>query len=175
MTFLPLTSYDDLKPPAKAAADDHRAAYGEELTNIQATLLTNVPSFTAYMQWHRLRDEVVPWIGERAFALFSYAISDENDCAASALYFRRILVDGGDDPDNPEVTETERLLMDWGRLIARSPHDIPDAFYARLEEKFSPERRLTLLAFAGQMVATNVFNTVGRVPVDEALKAYARP
>jgi hypothetical protein len=174
MTFLPLSTPDDLKPAAKTALDRHLEQYGGELTNLKATLLGNLPSFTAYMEWYRLGDEVVPWIGERAFALFCYSISDENGCLNCSLFFRKLLIDGGDDPDNPEVTETEKLLIDWGRLIARNPHDIPDAFYARLEAAFGPERRLTLLAFAGQMVATNILSIAGRIPVDEELLAYAK-
>lgn len=117
--------------------------------------------------WHALRDEIAPWIGERAVTLFSYAISHENDCDASTRYFRDILTEAGDDPDHPQVTETEQLLIDWGRLIVRSPRDIPDEFYARLEAAFSPQRRLALLSFAARVVAINLVNTVGRVGTDD--------
>lgn len=116
--------------------------------------------------WHDLRDEIAPWIGERAVTLFSYAISHENECPASTRYFRDILIEAGDDPDHPQVTETEQLLIDWGRLIVRSPRDIPDEFYARLEGAFSPQRRLALLSFAARVVAINLVNTVGRVGLD---------
>ncbi|MHB1172217.1 MAG: hypothetical protein ACYCZY_06940 [Lacisediminihabitans sp.] len=172
MTFLPITKYENLTPQAKAASDRQFAAHGGSVTNLMSTLLGNLPSFTAYMEWYTLKDELVPWIGERAFTLFCYVISDENGCLTCSLFFRKILVDSGDDPDNPEVTETEQLLMDWGRLIVRSPHDIPQDFYGRLEQAFNPERRLTLLAFAGQMVATNLLTTVGRIPLDEGLEQY---
>jgi hypothetical protein len=172
MTFLPITRYEELPAEAKDASDRHLAAHGEPIRTLEATLLGNVPSFVAYMQWYELRDELVPWIGERAFALFCYSISTANRCENCSLFFRRLLVDSGDDPDSPEVTETEQLLVDWGRLLVTEPHGIPREFYARLEEAFSPERRLTLLAFAGQMVATNLLNTVGRIPLDPALEAY---
>lgn len=122
--------------------------------------------------WLELKDELVPWIGERAFTLFCYSISRANRCENDALAFRRVLVDSGDDPENPEVTEAEQLLVDWGTLIVTTPHDIPEEFYARLEETFSPERRLTLLSFAGQMLASNLLNTVGRIPLDPALESY---
>jgi hypothetical protein len=113
--------------------------------------------------WHDLRDEIAPWIGERAVTLFSYAISHEYGSAVTARYFRTILTDAGDDPDHPQVTETEQLLIDWGRLVVRSPRDIPEEFYARLEAAFSPERRLALLTFAARVVAINIVNTAGRV------------
>lgn len=175
MTFLPITSYDELDAEGKAASDAQVAKHGGRITNMKATLLSHIPCFTAYMEWYTLRDALVPFIGERAVSLFSYAISDENDCLVCSVFFRRILIDSGEDPDNPQVTETEQLLIDWGRWIARDPGGIPDDFYARLEAAFSPQLRVILLAFAGQMVATNLFNTVGRVPLDEVLYDYRRP
>lgn len=175
MTFLPITS-DDTLSAAQAAARDHQLeTYGGRITNMKATLLSHVPSFEAYMQWYVLRDELAPFIGERAVALFSYAISDENDCLVCSVFFRRILIDNGEDPDNPQVTEVEQLLIDWGRLIARSPADIPADLYARIEAAFNPQLRVLLVAFAGQMIATNLFTIVGKVPLDELLYEYRKP
>lgn len=175
MTFLPMTRYDDLGPEARAAADRHLEVHGGTITNLKATLLSHVPSFTAYMEAHTLRDALVPFIGERAVSLFCYAISDENDSLVCSVFFRRILIENGEDPDNPQVTEAEQLLIDWGRLIASNPSGIPQEFSARLERVFTPQLRVLLLAFAGQMVATNLFATVGRVPLDEALYDYRKP
>jgi hypothetical protein len=175
MTFLPITHYDDLGPEGRAASDRQVELHGGHITNMKATLLSHVPSFTAYMEWYTLRDELVPFIGERAVSLFCYAISDENDCLVCSVFFRRILIDNGEDPDNPQVTEAEQLLIDWGRLIASNPSGIASEFYARLEKAFNPQLRVLLLAFAGQMVATNLFNTVGRVPLDELLYDYRKP
>jgi hypothetical protein len=175
MTFLPITSYDSLDDEARAASDQQVASHGGRITNMKATLLSHVPSFRAYMEWYTLRDELVPYIGERAVSLFSYAISEENDCLVCSVFFRRILIDSGENVDDPQVTETEQLLMDWGRLIARDPHAIPDEMFARLEAAFTPTLRVILVAFAGQMVATNLINMVGRVPLDEVLYDYRKP
>ena len=175
MTFLPITTPETLGAEARAASDRQVELHGGRITNMKATLLSHVPSFTAYMEWYTLRDELAPLIGERAVSLFCYAISDENDCLVCSVFFRRILIDNGEDPDNPQVTEAEQLLIDWGRYIASNPSGIPDEFYARLEAAFRPQLRVLLLAFAGLMVATNLFNTVGRVPLDEALYDYRRP
>ena len=175
MTFLPITEYDELDDAGKAASDHQVEAHGGRITNMKATLLSHVPSFTAYMEWYTLRDELVPYIGERAVSLFSHAISEENDCLVCSVFFRKVLIDSGENVDNPQVTETEQLLMDWGRLIARDPRSIPDEMYARLESAFSPTLRVILVAFAGQMVATNLINMVGRVPLDEVLYEYRKP
>ena len=175
MTFLPISTEENRSPAATAAAQRQVELHGGRITNMKATLLSHVPSFTAYMEWYTLRDELVPFIGERAVSLFSYAISDENDCLVCSVFFRRILIDNGEDPDNPQVTEAEQLLIDWGRQIASNPAGISDDFYAKLEAAFNPQLRVLLLAFAGQMVATNLFNTVGRVPLDEVLYDYRKP
>jgi len=119
--------------------------------------------------------ELSPFIGERAVSLFSYAICDENDGLVCSVYFRRVLLENGEDPDSPQVTQAEQLLIDWGRLIASTPGAIPAEFYARLEKAFSPQLRVLLLEFAGQLVATNLIATVGKVPLDEALYEYRKP
>jgi len=175
MTFLPISSYDSLGDEGRAASDRQLDLHGGTITTMKATLLSHVPSFNAYMQWYVLRDELVPYIGERAVSLFCYAISDENDCLVCSVFFRRILIDSGENVDSPQVTETEQLLMDWGRLIARNPGGIPDDMFARLEAAFNPKLRVILVAFAGQMVATNLVNILGRVPLDAELYAYRKP
>jgi alkylhydroperoxidase family enzyme len=175
MTFLPIADYSSLGPEAKAAIDGHIEAHGGGITNMRATLLSHVPSFRAYMEWYTLRDALVPFVGERAVNLFAYAISDENDCLVCAAYFRRILLDNGEDPDRPHVTETEQLLIDWGRLIVSDPRGISLEFYAKLEAAFNPQLRFLLVAFAGQMVATNLVNTVGKIPLDPELYDYRKP
>lgn len=175
MTFLPIASDAELSAAALSAAERQVELHGGRITNMKRTLLGHVPSFQAYMEWYTLKDELEPYIGERAVSLFSYAISDANECLVCSVFFRRILIESGDDPDDPQVTETEQLLLEWGRLIAISPNDIPADFRARLELAFSPKLRLMLVAFAGLMVATNLFNSVGRVPLDEVLYDFRKP
>jgi hypothetical protein len=85
------------------------------------------------------------------------------------------LVESGENVSNPQVTETEQLLMDWGRLIATAPNEIPDDMFTRLEAAFNPRLRLILVAFAGLTVATNLLNSVGKVPLDESLYEYRKP
>jgi hypothetical protein len=175
MGFLPMLPDEELSPDAVAAAERQLRDHGGRITNMKRTLLGHVPSFDAYMSWYTLRDELEPFIGERAVSLFSYAISDANDCLVCSVFFRRILIESGDDPDNPTVTETEQLLLEWGRLIATKPGEIPAEFTERLEAAFSPQLRLLLVAFAGQMIATNTLVTVGRIPLDEVLYEFRKP
>ena len=168
MTFLPITTYENLAPAARAAIDHQLETHGGRLTTTKATLLAHLPSFDAYMQWYTLKDELVPFIGERAVTLFAFAISRAAGSAVSVAFFTEILVAAGedlDDPDDIPVTEAEALLMRWGTLIATAPHEVDDELLASLEEAFSEKLRLILVAFAGFTVATNVFNSAGRVPL----------
>ncbi|MET0805872.1 MAG: hypothetical protein ABWX66_05965 [Lacisediminihabitans sp.] len=172
MSFLPITPRDELRPPARAALDREIELHGGEYSNLRAALLGNLASFRAYSEWYALRDEIAPWIGERAVTLFAYAIADAAGSRVLAPHFRKILVDAGDDPVSPQVTEAEQRLIDWGRLIATTPHGIPAEFTALLEETFAPERRLTLLAFAGLTVALGLLTIVGAIPTDDSLIEY---
>lgn len=128
-----------------------------------------------FREWSVLRDAVVPFIGERAVSLFSYAISDENKCLVCSVFFRKVLVDNGEDPDNPSVTEAEQLLIEWGRYLASSPAEIPAEFAVVLDKTFTAHLRVLLVALAAQMIAATVLVTACVVPLDEGLYDYRRP
>jgi hypothetical protein len=121
----------------------------------------------AFRSWNALKDEVEPYIGERAVSLFCYVISDAAGGAGPAAHFRRILVESGDDPDAPVVTETEQLLLAWGRLIASTPQAIPADVTTRVEAAFSPALRMLLVAFAGQVIAMNLVAIVGGAAMED--------
>src|SRR4051794_13665127 len=167
MSFLPIPPADDLSDEARSEREQLIASHGE-ISNLRAALLSHVPSFRAYLEWYTLRDELTQVVGERSVILLSYAISDENGCTACALYFQRILEESGEDLD--PAGERECLLVDFGRQVARDQHGVPDDMYAALAGQFSAAQRVVLVAYAGLMVATNLVNTVGRVPLDAELR-----
>lgn len=160
MSFISFTEYDD------------QIARHGRITNMKRSLLHSVPAFKAYMEWYTLRDLIAPFIGERGVVLFSYAISYGNRCLVCSLFFRKILVDWGEDPERPALSEDEGLLVEFGSAIAQGPHGIPEEVYARLAARYTEEERVLLVAFAGVMAATNLFNTVAKVPLDEILVGY---
>ena len=155
MSYLPMTEYETASPEVRAEYDDQIAKHGR-ITNMKRTLLHNVPAFKAYMEWYTLYDEIRPFLGDRALQLFSYAISEGNDCLICSTFFRQILIDAGDDPDHPVLSDTEQLLFD------------------KLKDKFSDEQIVLLISFAGIMYATNLFNTVAKVPLDSILYDYRK-
>jgi len=171
MSFISFTEYEAASAEARREYDDQISRHGR-ITNMKRTLLHSVPAYKAYMEWYTLRDLIAPFIGDRGVALFSYAISYGNRCLVCSLFFRKIFVDWGEDPDNPKLDEAERLLVDFGSAIAKEPHEVPEEIYARLSELYTEEQRVLLVAFAGIMAATNLFNTVAKVPLDEVLVGY---
>lgn len=173
MSYLSLTEYETSGEDVRREYDDQIQKHGR-ITNMKRVLLHSVPAFKAYMEWYTLKDLLVPFIGERGVSLFSYAISSENDCLICSLFFRKILVDSGEDPDNPKLNGKERLLMDFGHRISADPHHIPEEVYGKLKEQFSEDQIVLLIAFAGIMAATNLFNTVAKVPLDEVLYKYRK-
>ncbi len=173
MCYLPLTEYETADELVKKEYDEQIKKHGK-ITNMKRTLLHSVPAFHAYMEWYTLKDLIVPIIGERALSLFSYAISSGNHCLICSTFFRKILIDSGDDPDNPALSEVEKLLMDFGKSICQNPHEIPDGIYDELKKRFSTQQIVLLISFAGIMYATNLFNTVAKVPLDEILYEYTK-
>lgn len=171
MSYLPMTEYESADEAVKKEYDDQIRKHGR-ITNMKRTLLHSVPAFNAYMEWYTLKDLIVPFIGERALSLYAYAISNGNNCLICSTFFRKILIDSGDNPDNPVLSETEKLLMDFGQAICVNPHKIPDELYEKLEKSFNTEQLVLLISFAGIMYATNLFNTVAKVPLDEVLYKY---
>lgn len=175
MAFLPEPRPDELTSEQAAAWNEFVARHPGRLTNQKAVMLNDPDTFEIYMGWYTLFDTLAAAIGERAVHVFAHAISDENDCLICSVFFRRILIDGGDDPENPATTPLEDTLLEFGRAIARTPTAIAEALYERVETFIpDPHTRTVLVAFAGQMVATNVFNSVGRVPLDEVLYGYRK-
>ncbi len=129
----------------------------------ERALLGHLPSFQAYQGLHTIRDELAPIIGERALTLFSYAIASGSGAGAATASLRAAVEASGENPDSPQVTETEQLLIDWGRMIGAAPHDIPAEVSGRIGRAFGPRTRIVLVAYAGLLVAFNLVMSVGEI------------
>ena len=173
MPYIPMTAYETADADVRARYDDQTRKHGR-ITNMKRTLLHSVKAFDVYMEWYPLADLCKEFIGERALSLYAYAISEGNRCLVCGTFFRKILIDSGDDPDNPVLSEEEQLLMELGFSIAEDPHNIDPDIYAQLESRYDEKERVLLFAFAGIMAATNLFNTVAKVPLDEVLYKYQK-
>jgi alkylhydroperoxidase family enzyme len=157
----------------RAALDEIVAAHGRA-TNMKRTLARSPVALRSLMTWYDLRDEVATFLGVRATVLFAHAISAGTDCLICSTFFRRLLIDAGDDPDDPRLNEREAVLVEFGRQLARDPHRVDDGLFARLSHSFDADQIVTLTAFGGLMVATNLFNNALRVDLDEYLWSYRK-
>ena len=173
MPYIPMTQYDGAPPEVRGRYDGQIAKHGR-ITNMKRTLLHNTKAFDVYMEWYALCDLLKEFLPERAVMLYSHAISEGNRCLVCSTFFRKILIDSGDDPDRPDLNEEEQLLMDLGFSIAEDPHNIDPELYAALRGRYSDEQLVLLFSFAGVMAATNLFNTVAQVPLDEVLYGYRK-
>ncbi len=162
-----------LSGEARAAHDDHVRRHAR-ITNMKRTLLHSVPAFRALMEWYPLRDAVQPFLGERLTTLYAHAISSETDCLICSTFFRRILVDWGEDPDRLVLDERERAVVEYGRRLAVFPSRVPDDVYERVRRHFDEAQMVALTAFGAIMLATNVFNNALRVDLDEYLHPYRK-
>jgi len=155
----------------RQAFDDGVTRFGR-MTNMKRTLLHSLPSYHALMQWYPLFDEISAFLGERLAVVFAHAISVDGDCLICTTFMRRLLIDGGDDPDRLDLDEREQAVVELGRALAARGNRVSDALYARLAGWFSPEQLVALTGFGALMVATNIVNNVLEVELDSYLYDY---
>ncbi len=166
-------SITDAPPLARAELDRQVAAHGR-VTNMKCTLAHSPAALTALMQWYALYDVVSPMLGLRATTLFVHAISAETNCLVCSTFFRRWLVEQGEDPDALALDDRERALVEYGRQLSIDAHGVSDQLFARLASWLTAEQLVALTAFGGMMIATNVFNNALQVDLDGYLEPFRR-
>ncbi len=173
MARIPPLQDDEADPAGRAALEGILAAHGR-VTNMKRTLARSPVALRALMTWYDLRGEVVLFLGERPTTLFAHAISAGTDCLVCSTFFRRLLIDSGEDPEALELDDWEQTVVDYGRQLAKDPHGVSDELFARLAARLRPEEIVALTAFGGLMVATNLFNNALRVDLDDYLHRYRK-
>jgi alkylhydroperoxidase family enzyme len=173
MARIPPLDDDKAGPEARAALEAIAAEHGR-VTNMKRTLARSPVALRALMTWYDLRAEVVPVLGERLTTLFAYAISAGTDCLVCSTFFRRLLIDAGEDPDAVRLDDRERIVFEYARQLAADPNKVSDELFAQLTAEFRPEQIVALTAFGGLMVATNLFNNALHVDLDEYLHPYRK-
>jgi hypothetical protein len=159
-------------PPIKAAFQKHIKEYKGRITNMKATLGHSLISFEAYMQWYPLYIQTEKILGNRLAYLYAYSISKASQCPLCSTFFRKIIIDAGEKPENLVLTNAEEDVLCLGSSIAKYNGNIRDHVYDAVAKNFNEEDMVTLIAFAGQMIATNIFNNVIETDIDEYLKDY---
>jgi len=173
MARIPPLDQAEADPAGRAVLDGIVAAHGRT-TNMKRTLARSPVALDALMTWYHLRDAVVPFLGERATTLFAHAISAGTDCLVCSTFFRRMLIESGEDPDSLRLDGWEQTIVDYGRQLAVDPHGVSDDLFARLADRLQADQIVALTAFGGLMVATNLFNNALRVDLDNYLQGYRK-
>ncbi len=164
----PLTTYT---PEMQQAAVAHVAS-GARMTNMKNTLAHDRRAFDALMTWYPLFEAITEFLGRRRAELLSHAISVAKDCLICSTYFRRHLIERGEDPDNVVLDEEDELMVEFGQQFADDPHRIADELYSKLANRYDERQIVLLMAFSALMVATNYFNDALQVPLDAVLEQY---
>ena len=169
--LLPLP-LDHLSPEATAAFDRHVQEQHSRITNMKATMGRSVLVFDIYMRWYDLYEQVKAIVDDRAAYLFAHAISVGSSCPLCTMYFRKVIIDNGEDPTRLMLTEREQALLDFGGAIAAHKGEVDSTIYDAVRALYSETDMVVLVGFAGQMIATNVFNNVFEVEIDSYLAPY---
>jgi alkylhydroperoxidase family enzyme len=164
----PLSEYE---PDMHEAAAAH-VATGSRMTNMKNTLAHDRVAFDALMSWYPLRDAVQPFLGERRTELYCHAISTQADCLICSTFFRRLLIERGENPDVLELDADDELIVALGRQLASDAHGVSDELFARLRSRYDDRQLVLLVSFGALMLATNVVNDALRVPLDDYLAPF---
>jgi len=159
----------------KAAFQEHIQKYQARITNMKATLGKSLPSFKVYMQWYVLYEELEKLVGKRMASFYAYAVSHATECPLCSTFFRKIIIESGEDPDKVVLSEEDSELLRFGSAIGQTQGHITDEVYQAVARKYKEEEMLLLIAFAGQMIATNIFNNVIETEIDDYLIEFMSP
>ncbi len=163
---------NELSPSVQSAFERHIKEYNARITNMKATLGHSLLAFEVYMQWYPLYEQVEIILGKRLAYLYAYSISKASDCPLCSTFFRKIIIDAGEKPENLVLAPSQKDIIDFGNSIAKYQGNINDHLYNSIAQKYSKSEMVILIAFAGQMIATNVFNNVIETDIDEYLVEY---
>ena len=163
---------NEISPSVQSAFERHIKEYNARITNMKATLGHSLLAFEVYMQWYPLYEQVEIILGKRLAYLYAYSISKASDCPLCSTFFRKIIIDAGEKPENLVLAPSQKEIIDFGNSIAKYQGNINDHLYNSIAQKYSKSDMVILIAFAGQMIATNVFNNVIETDIDEYLVEY---
>ena len=162
----------EISPDVKIAFERHVQDYSGRITNMKATLGHSLIAFEAYMQWYPLYAEVEKILGKRMASLYAHSISCAADCPLCSTFFRKIIIDSGETPEKLELNESEKEVLNFGSGITKHKGNIADHLYNKVAVNYKESEMVILVAFAGIMIATNVFNNVIETEIDEYLSSY---
>jgi len=149
------------------------AELAQPVTNTKSTLAYSIAAFEVYNKLEPLFEELKKILGIRQAALYAYNISLTTGCAICAANFKKLLTDSGISFENGFcLTETEKKLITLGNAITKYHGHIADHVYNEVAALYTKTELVVIVAFAGQIIATNIFNNTVETEIDEHLVPY---
>jgi alkylhydroperoxidase family enzyme len=139
------------------------------VTNMKKGLLNDAATYDAYMAWYTSWNRLVEVIGEKDAILYAHKISTTNSCQLCSLFFISDVKGLGLDPANLVYDEKETLLARLAEQIVKDPTAVSDELIDSLKKFFNDQELVVIVGFAGQMIATNNFNSILKIDVDKRL------
>lgn len=167
MARIHLTEQNEVTGAEKERYDE--LAGRNAVTNMKKGLLNDAATYDAYMGWYTSWNRLVEVIGEKDAILYAHAISTTNSCQLCSLFFISDVKGLGLDPHNLVYDEREQVLVALAQSIVKNPTDVSDEIFDGLRKYFSDKEIVVIVGFAGQMIATNNFNSVLKIDVDQRL------
>ena len=167
MASVQFVKQDEVAGKAKEAYD--ALASQGKLTNMKQALLQDYATYDAFMGWYTSWGRLVEIIGEKAATIYAHAVSTTNGCLLCSLFFISDLKALGLNPDELSLDEKEEVLVDLAQQIVKDPTSVSDEVFEKLKSFFSDSEIVAIVGFATQMIATNNFNSVLKIDVDERL------
>lgn len=168
----PLTP-ETASPEALRAVEAHEAC-GGRMTNMKWTMLRSVPLFEAMNHMMATADaQLKGRIPQRALIFFLYAVTQGNDCMVCGTVFRKLVQEMGiEDFSAFDFTEEERELLAFAQALTRDANHIPDAVYEPLRRRYDEDTLVILMMNAVMTMASNYFNNITGVELDEELRPW---
>ena len=167
MARVHLKQPDELTGDARKAYEALEAA--GKVTNMKLVMLQDYGTYKAFMGWYDSWASLEKAIGLRAATIYAHAVSTTNGCMLCSLFFISDLRELGLDPNDFETTENEKLLQQLGQQIVKDPTKVSDELLNGLRKFYTDEQIIIIVGFGAQMQATNNFNSVLGVDVDQRL------
>lgn len=157
----------ELTKEAKKAYDELEAK--GKITNMKLVMLQDYGTYRAFMGWYDSWASLEKTVGQRAATIYAHSVSTTNGCLLCSLFFISDLKELGLDPDNLVLEENEKLLQELGQQIVMDPTNVSDELLDGLRKYYTDTEIIIIVGFGAQMQATNNFNSVLGVDVDQRL------
>ena len=167
MARVNLKTPEELSPESKKAYDELNSK--GKITNMKLAMLQDYGTYLAFMGWYDSWASLEKTVGQRAATIYAHSVSTTNGCLLCSLFFISDLKELGLDPNKLELSENEKLLQKLGQQIVKDPTKVSDELLNGLRKFYTDTEIIIIVGFGAQMQATNNFNSVLGVDVDERL------